>query len=123
MCDELQTILFDSFLHPKEWMGTLPFQTCRIDKQVDICSSIPPESIELFDFCKGGKKSNWYGKNKVIRFDPVVFPALGQPDDAFSMGSVGHTLVNDLLSVSMSPSGEEHVLLKWKFQWQTWSSD
>ena len=105
MCDELQAILLetdgllDSFLHPKEWMGNLPFQTCRIGKQVDICSSIPLESIDLFDFCKGGKKSNWYGKNTVIRFDPVVYPVLGQPDDAFNMGSVGHKLVTDLLSV------------------------
>jgi hypothetical protein len=105
MCDELKNILnntdllVDNFLHPPEWAGTLPFGSCRICKQNESYLSVPPESIDLFDFCKGGKKSTWYGKDTIIRFDPSTYPPPGKENKPFLQGSSGYTLITDLKSV------------------------
>lgn len=105
MCERLKTILSETdrlvydYLHPREWIATLPLTLCTICKQDEAYTSKLPESIDLFDFCKGGKKSTWYDKNSIIRFDPKKYPLPDQENDPFSKSSSGHTLITDLLSV------------------------
>jgi hypothetical protein len=105
MCKELKNylndadILVDEFIHPKEWVGTLPFPSCRICKQNEPYESIPPESIDLFDFCKGGSKANWYSKDSIVRFDPTLYTVPGKENHPFTQGLAGYQLITDLCSV------------------------
>ena len=91
--------LVENYLFPKEWQGTLPVQSCGICKRDQSFASVAPESIDLFDYCKGGKKSMWYGKNDIVRFDPTSYPLPENGDNFFAKGSSGDKLVTDLLAI------------------------
>ena len=77
--------LINNYLRPKEWFGTLPMQCCRIIHRNAEILAVSPEPLDLFDFCKGGKKSTWYS-NHLIRFDPTVYPVPEEGDDSFGKG-------------------------------------
>ena len=87
--------------HPKEWLGTLPVSNCIICQHDEPIATLPKESIDLFDYCHGGKRSTWYGKSYIIRFDPVAYPLPedGNSSSCFHVGSSGHTLITDLLKI------------------------
>lgn len=108
MCDELRSILsetdrlVDNFLHPKQWHGTLPLDMCRICRKDELYENVQSESIDLFDYCKGGRKSLMYSKSDVVRFDRNKYPIPEKENDAFDKASSGYKLITDLLSVCRS---------------------
>ena len=71
-------INFYAFLHPKAWTATLPFMNCMVCMTNDdiATGSFHTTDVDLFDYCKFGKKANHYSKSHIVRFDPNAF--LGQ---------------------------------------------
>lgn len=82
MSTELQTVLVETdnlindLLHPKAWLGTLPFKNCIICTKDDnvATGSFQTTDVDLFDYCKLGKKANFYSKSHIVRFDPSIYP-------------------------------------------------
>ena len=91
--------LVKNYLTPKEWFGTLPMLCCMICPRNESLLNIPLAPIDLFDYCKGGKKAILFDKNYVVRFDPSVYPVAEKGNDFFGSDSSGHKLVTDLLGI------------------------
>ena len=75
--------LVTNYLTSKEWFGTLPILCCMICPLNEALLNVPLAPIDLFDYCKGGKKAILFDKNYVVRFDPSVYPVAEKGNDFF----------------------------------------
>ena len=89
--------LVQGYLHPT-WLGTLPFKNCRLCQKDVPLAAISPESIDLMNFCKGGKLAQVY-HGSIVRFDTALYPIPENGIDFFTDGSSGDQLTTDLLQI------------------------